>query len=30
MKYTELSPAALDAEYNKVLAEFEGWKAKVP
>ena len=28
MKYTELSPAALDAEYNKVLAEFEGWKAK--
>lgn len=28
MKYTELSPTALDAEYNKVLAEFEGWKAK--
>ncbi len=28
MKYTELSPAALQAEYEKVLAEYEGWKAK--
>ena len=28
MKYTELSPSALAAEYDKVLAEFEGWKAK--
>jgi len=28
MKYTEMTPAAAKAEYDKVLAEFEGWKTK--